>query len=81
VEGRDPHLPGIGAYEESHPVLHLTGGLVREGYGQDLFGRGQALIDEVGDTMRKHARLPAPCPGEDEEWPFCVLYSVKLGRV
>jgi hypothetical protein len=31
--------------------------------------------------MRKHARLPAPCPGEDEERPFCVLYSVKLGRV
>ena len=31
--------------------------------------------------MREHARLPTPCPGEDEERPFRVFYSVKLGRV
>src|SRR5215211_3932424 len=81
VEGRDPHPPRVGANEEGYPVLHLAGGLVREGYGKDLFRRSQALINEVGDAMRKHARLPAPCPGEDEERPFCVLYSVKLARV
>jgi hypothetical protein len=52
VEGRDPHPPGIGADEESNPVLHLAGSLVGEGNGKDLFGRGQTLIYEVGDTMR-----------------------------
>ena len=81
VEGRDPHPPRVGADEEGYPVLHLAGRLVGEGYGKDLFRRGQALIYEVGDTMREHACLPAPCSGEYEERPFCVFYSVKLGRV
>jgi hypothetical protein len=31
--------------------------------------------------MREHARLPTTRTGEYEEWTFCVLYSVKLGRV
>ena len=80
VEGRDPHPPGIGAYEEGHPVLHLAGSLVGEGYGKDLFGRGKALIYEVGDTMRKHARLPAPCTGEYEERPsVCSTASSWVG--
>ena len=81
VEGGDPHPPGVGADEERHPVLHLTGGLVGEGYRQDLFGGGEALVYEVGDAMREHARLPAPRAGEDEEGTFRVLYGVKLRRV
>src|SRR5215212_2649894 len=78
VEGGDPHPPGVGADEESYPVLHLTGGLVGEGYSQDLFGRGEPLVYKVGDTMREHARLPAPRAGKDEEGTFRVLYGVKL---
>jgi hypothetical protein len=72
----ETHPARLRPHEECYPVLHLPRGLVGEGYRQDLLRRRQSLLEEVGDPVRKHAGLPAPGPGQNEERTLCVLYGV-----
>ncbi len=67
VEGRHPHPPGDGTDQGLHPLAHLLGSLVGEGYGQDL-ERGHALLgDQPGDAVGEHPGLAGPGASHDQE--------------
>ena len=58
--------------------LHLAGGLVGEGDGEDVAG-ADALLQQVGDAARDDARLAAAGAGQDEQRPFDVRDGLALG--
>jgi hypothetical protein len=81
VERRHPHLLGHRADQGRHPRLHLVGGLVGEGDGEDL-ERADALVpDEVGDAVGQDSGLARPRAGHDQQWPLRVGDRVGLHRV
>ena len=67
VERRHPHLLGHRADERRHPVLHLVGGLVGEGDGEDLERADALVADQVGDAVGEHPGLARPGAGHDEQ--------------
>src|SRR6185295_15514767 len=56
VEGADEDALRPGAGEVHHPLLHLRGGLVGEGDGEDGLG-GDLLVQQVGDAVGDDAGL------------------------
>ena len=81
VERGHPHLLGDRADEGADPVLHLVGGLVGEGDGEDLEGADALVADQVGDAVREHAGLAGAGAGDDEQRPVDVGDGLRLDRV
>ncbi len=85
VEGADGERLCALPHQAHHPLLHLGGGLVGEGHGEDGAG-GDALVEEPGDAVRDDPRLPASCPGEHQQGTFgggdgATLRRVQAGEV
>ena len=80
VERRHPHLLGHRPDEGADAVLHLVGGLVGEGDGEDL-ERRDALLDEVGYAMGEHPRLARTGAGDHEQGAARVDDGLRLVRV
>ena len=81
VERGHPHLLGDGPDQRPHPVLHLVGGLVGEGDGQDLEGRDALLLDEPADPRREHPGLARAGPGDDQQGPAGVGDGLPLDGI
>ena len=69
VERRHPHLLGHRADEGADPFLHLVGGLVGEGDGQDGERRDLEVADQVGDPVGQHPGLARPGAGHHQDRP------------
>ncbi len=67
VEGGHPHAPGSAADELGQTLAHLSRRLVGEGDGQNLPGRRQVLLQDVGDAVGKNAGLAASGAGQHEQ--------------
>ncbi len=78
VEGADPHGARHGTDERLDARLHLAGGLVREGDGQDLVRPHAVHTDEIGHAMGQHAGLARTGAGQDEQGTFEVLHGPAL---
>ena len=72
VEGGHPHFLGHRADELADPFLHLVGGLVGEGDGQDGERRDLEVSDQVGDPVGQHPGLARPGPGHHQDRPAGV---------
>jgi hypothetical protein len=81
VERRHPHLLRDRADERLDPGLHLVGGLVGEGDGQDLERADAPVADQVGDAMGQHPGLARPGAGHHEQRPLVVRDGVGLHGV
>jgi hypothetical protein len=81
VERHHPHVLGGRADDVQQPVAHLTGGLVGEGDCEDLVGPDAAVLDEMGDAMRQHARLAAARAGKHQQRAGDGRDGVALRRV
>ena len=81
VERGHPHLLGHRADEGADAGLHLVGGLVGEGDGQDLERADALLLDEPGDAPGEDPRLARAGAGEHEQRPAEVGDRLLLGRV
>ena len=58
VERAHPHAAHAPALQEAlQALLHLAGGLVGKGDGEDLPGHDAQVLQHVGDAVRQHARL------------------------
>src|SRR5262249_28984751 len=69
VEGADGERLCALPHQPHHPFLHLAGGLVGEGDGEDGAGWDPAG-EQPGDAVGDDPRLSAPCPGEHQEGAF-----------
>ena len=67
VEGGDLHVGVAVGHQGVDALLHLGGGLLGEGQGQDLLGARLALGDEVGDAPRDDGGLAGAGAGDDQE--------------
>ena len=68
-------LPGTSCLDA---LLHLAGGLVREGDGQDV-ARPDALLEQVATRRVMTRVLPLPGPGEDQQRALDVRDRLALG--
>ena len=67
VESRNFHVGVAVGHQGVDALLHLRGGLLGEGQGQDLFGTRLALGDEVGDAPGDDGGLAGAGAGDDQE--------------
>jgi hypothetical protein len=68
VEGAEPgHALDRLADEKADALLHLAGGLVGEGDGEDLARPGEAEREDVGDAGGQHAGLAGAGAGQHED--------------
>ena len=67
VEGGHPHAAGPPAHQLPQTLAHLGSGLVGEGDGEDLPGRRQVLLDDVGDAVGQHAGLAGAGAGQHQQ--------------
>ena len=81
MECRHPHLLGNGPDQRRHARLHLVGGLVGEGDGEDLEGRDALLLDEPRDAVREHARLARSGARDDEKGTPGMSHCLTLDGV
>jgi hypothetical protein len=81
MEGHHPHARSDITEEPLEPLLHLSGGLVREGDGQDLLVLHAAGRDEMRDPVREHTCLPRPRAGHHEDRPFGRQDSLALSGI
>ena len=58
VEGAHRHVACRLADHLVQAIAHLGGGLVREGHREDLPRGDPLVLNQPGDPMRDHARLP-----------------------
>ena len=66
--------------------LHLAGGLVGEGDGQDIAGACAAGREDVGDARGEDARFPGPRAGQHQHRPFErfdreALLRIEVGQI
>ena len=85
VEGRDDGVRVAVRDEPIDPGLHLLGGLVGEGEGQDLRGLGAPGGDQPGDPPGDDLGLAGAGAGDDEERTLAVgdralLVGVEAGE-
>ena len=71
------------ADEQADALLHLIGGLVGEGHGQNPLWRNPAVLNHVGQAMGKGPRLARPGAGEDKHRPLdgtgrLALFGVEI---
>ena len=69
VEGGYPHAPGNPAHQRGHPLLHLVGGLVGEGDGQQGVRGDAQVADQVGDAEGEHPGLARAGAGHHQDRP------------
>ena len=81
VEGEDPDRTRDGAEHRHQPLAHLPRRLVREGDRQDLVRLDADGRDQVGDTVREHARLPGAGSGDHEQRALGVQDGLPLGGI
>ena len=82
VEGAEPGHPLDDAADEvADAGLHLAGGLVGEGDGEDLVGAGAAGVEEVRDAGGQRLGLAGAGAGEHEDRAVERLHRGALGRV
>ena len=72
---------GNGSDERSHPLLHLTGGLVGEGDGEDGKWRHPPFDHQVGDPSGQDAGLAGTGPGNHQQRARGVGDGIHLGGV
>jgi hypothetical protein len=78
VEGLDPELLGGQAEQGGEPGLHLAGGLVGEGDGEDVPGQHPLLGHQAGDAADDDAGLPGAGAGQHQQRPFAVQHRLAL---
>ena len=62
--------------------LHLSGGLLREGQGQNVLRpKPRGVLEQMDNTLRDDSRLAASRPGNDEQRPIAVFNCRELFRV
>ncbi len=81
VERADPHGPGARPDEGLDALAHLARGLVREGDRKDLARLHIAVVEQVGDPVRQHARLARTGARDDEQRRSGVDDGLALLRV
>jgi hypothetical protein len=81
VERGHPHEPGPGPDERGDPLLHLAGGLVREGDRDDLARVRAAGRQQVRDPMGEHTGLAGAGAGHDQQRPAGVGHRGPLRPV
>ena len=82
MERRDLETPAVApAPQPGDPLLHLSGGLVGEGYRGDLAWCQPALIDQIGDLAGDHPGLAGTCPGQHQQRPVDVAHRLALFRI
>ena len=67
VKGGEQDALGARPEQLLHALAHLSGGLVREGDGQDALGRDPAGADQMGDPVGEDARLAASRPCQHQQ--------------
>ena len=77
----DQFPPGPRTDERRHPFPHLARGLVGKGYREDFTGLGDALRENVRNTLRDHAGLAAARPREYQQRSFSVRNRLPLCRI
>ena len=63
------------------PGLHLGGGLVGEGDGQEAEGRDAPVLDQVGDAVGEHPGLARAGAGDDQQRTVAVDDGLPLRGV
>ena len=81
VERRHPHREGPPADEVDDAFLHLPGGLVGEGDGQDLARLCAAGREQVGDASGEHAGLSRSGSGHHQQRRTAVFHRRPLRRI
>ena len=79
VERPDRQLAELLAADQAfEPLLHLAGGLVREGDGEDRTRRHAEVADQVRDPVREHAGLARACAGKDQQGAVAMRHGGAL---
>ncbi len=87
---QNPYASGMeGAYPDPLPaaeqlleaLLHLTGGLVGEGDGQDLPRLDAIFTDQPGDSMGQGPSLAGTGAGQQQQGAWAVLNCLLLHRI
>ncbi len=79
VEGAKPwHALDRGSDQLADALLHLAGGLVGEGDGEDLVATGFSRGKDMGDAGGQDAGLSRAGAGEDQQGAFGCLYRLAL---
>jgi len=80
MEGADAQPVQLaGAAEQpDDAVLHLAGGFIGEGHGQDMPGAHAPLLHQVGDAVGQDARLAAAWPGQHEHRAIARAHRLAL---
>ena len=81
VEGRDPHRLGPRPDQLGYSLLHLAGGLVREGDGQDLARLRITGGEQMSHATREHASLARTGARHDQQRGAAMLDGSTLGVV
>ena len=67
VEGAEPQTLDLAAEDGGDAAAHLLRGLVGEGDGEDLAGRGAAGEEDVGESCGQHAGFAGAGAGQHQE--------------
>jgi hypothetical protein len=82
VKGGDRQAAALaGAQQGADALLHLAGGLVGEGHGDDVLGADAAILDQMGDLAGDHAGLAGTGAGEHQERAADVVHGLLLPGV
>ena len=66
------------AQQLGYALLHLCGGLVGEGHGQDALRRNPFNLNEMGNPIGDDAGLAAACPGQNKQRPLGLFHRGAL---
>ena len=81
MEGGDLRAAVIGANEPIDPLLHLAGGLVREGERHDLRRGGEILGQDVGETVHDDPGFSGSGTRDDQKRTVRMNDRLPLARV
>jgi hypothetical protein len=80
MKGADPRIApaSIGAFEQhANAFAHFSRGFIGKRDGENRAARN-ALLNQVGDTIRYDARLAGACARQDKDWPIDGEHSLAL---
>jgi hypothetical protein len=82
VEGSNRRLRQRRVPEDfEHPLAHLFGGLIGKRHGENRIRRHAALLDQIRNAVRNHARLAGARTGQQKHRPIDREDSFALLRV
>ena len=82
VEGAEPRHPLEAlADDRGDPFLHLAGGLVGEGHGENFAGPGLAREDDMGESASEGSGLAGAGTGEDQHRAVGGQHGLALRRI